>query len=165
MQKNVDAIISRLPSLRQEYYRVFLIVGKSGAGKTKLLHEIRTSLDVPLLNVNLAITKQLITFSQMQRKTQVQRVFSDFIFQQSSETILLDNIEVIFDRELQIQPLDLLNRNARNKTLIASWPGYINDDKLFYAIPDHPEFKKYSTDNIAHIELSDTNSKFATGEA
>ena len=36
--------------------------------------------------------------------------------------ILLDNIEVIFDVALKQDPLRLLQRLSRNKTVVAAWP-------------------------------------------
>ena len=57
--------------------------------------------------------------------------------------ILLDNIEVIFDVALKQDPLRLLQRLSRNKTVVAAWTGTIIDNSLIYGVPTHPEYRRY----------------------
>jgi hypothetical protein len=53
------------------------------------------------------------------------------------------NIELLFDRSLQLDPLDLLKRHAHAKRVVAVWPGELQGDtrtgRLTYADMGHPE--------------------------
>ena len=60
-------------------------------------------------------------------------------------TILLDNIEILFDVALKQDPLRLLQGLSRNKTIVVSWNGSIENDFLTYAVPGHPEYRRYPT--------------------
>ena len=62
--------------------------------------------------------------------------------------ILLDNIEILFDVALKQDPLRLLQGLSRNKTIIASWNGSIDKDSLTYAVPGHPEYRRYSSRDL-----------------
>ena len=57
--------------------------------------------------------------------------------------VLLDNIEIMFDVAMRQDPLRLLQRLSRNKTVVATWNGNIVDNSLTYAAPTHPEFRRY----------------------
>ncbi len=57
--------------------------------------------------------------------------------------ILLDNIEILFDVAFKQDPLRLLQRLSRNRTVVASWNGTVDDGYLVYATPEHPEYRRY----------------------
>jgi hypothetical protein len=57
--------------------------------------------------------------------------------------VLLDNIEILFDVHLKQDPLRLLQRLSRNKTVVAAWNGTIVDGHMTYAVPDHHEYRRY----------------------
>ena len=54
--------------------------------------------------------------------------------------VLLDNLEILFDTGLEVEPLRLLQVSSRNRTIVASWNGAFQDGTLTYAEPGHPEF-------------------------
>jgi len=60
-----------------------------------------------------------------------------------SEAILLKNIEMLFDVHFKQDPLCLLQRLPRNKTVVAAWDVPTVDDHMTYAISDHPEHRRY----------------------
>ena len=55
-----------------------------------------------------------------------------------------DNIELLFDAAFQHDPLRLLQGVSRNRTIVATWNGTLQNGYLSYAVPDHPEFRRYS---------------------
>jgi len=59
------------------------------------------------------------------------------------DSVLLDNIEILFDVSLKQDPLRLLQGLSRNKTIIATWNGSITKDHMTYAAPDHLEYRRY----------------------
>ncbi len=78
-------------------------------------------------------------------------IMSDIVNKNTSEVILIDNIEIVFNPELKRDPLQLFRHISRNKTIIVSWPGRYENQKLSYAEPYHPEyFEEKVTDLTIH---------------
>jgi len=59
------------------------------------------------------------------------------------DVVLLDNLEILFDTGLEVEPLRLLQVSSRNRTVVASWNGSYRDRTLTYAEPGHPEFVQF----------------------
>ena len=58
-----------LPDVVHQYYRLVLIVGPIGSGKTPLLKELCRRQDIPYLNVNLALSERLLSLTSKERRT------------------------------------------------------------------------------------------------
>jgi hypothetical protein len=68
--------------------------------------------------------------------------------------LLMDNIEILFDRTLQLSPLDLLKRHAHARRVIAVWPGELREDRLSYAATGHPEHQDYGIDGLVPFNIN-----------
>jgi hypothetical protein len=104
--------------------------------------------------VNLQLSQKLIEFPRSKRLRQIDRIFGEILNDCESDLILLDDIEVLFDPTLKVDPYRLLKNNSRNKTLVASWNGTINERNLSYAEPDHPEYKSYRDVDVRVVSIS-----------
>lgn len=131
------------------FCRLALIVGPLGSGKTPLLRSLASRLQVPVTNVNLELSTRLLPYTANARPLQVRSIFDELI-ETRREPVLLDNIEVLFDTMLKIDPLRLLENLSRSRTIIATWPGQLVDNRLVYAEPWHPEYRTYNQFD-AHI--------------
>ena len=138
-----DQIMRKVGPAASLYNRLVLVVAPAGAGKTTALQDVRNRTGAPLVNVNLALSRRMLELTERQRVLQLPRLLQEIISNSGDETILLDNIEVIFDISLQQDPLRLLQGLSRNKTVVAAWNGTIVDDYLTYAAPGHPEYRRY----------------------
>jgi len=138
-----DEVLSRLKTLDELYHRLLLLVAPSGGGKTGILRGVAERIDAPLLNLNLELSEKLLDLTQRERAlklpTMVEEVLRDRL-----GTALLDNIEILFDVSFKQDPLRLLQKLSRYRTIVASWNGTVDGDHLVYAQPGHPEFRRYS---------------------
>ena len=125
------------------YHRLVLLAGPQGVGKTAALQSISKEQTYPLINVNLQLCKAMLELTRSQRTRQVERLFKIVVAADSAEVVLLDNLEVLFDPGLEVEPLRLLLNASRNQTLVAAWNGTFKDGTLVYAEPGHPEFAQY----------------------
>ncbi len=139
-----DRITQTLAETPGLYYRLILVVGAPRSGKTKALHELASSRGWPALNVNLALCERLLELTRKQRALRVPRILAEIVDGLEGE-VLLDNIEVLFDPQLAQDPLRLLQGLARNRTVVAAWPGGYDGEVLTYAEPGHPEWRRYRT--------------------
>lgn len=136
LQRAIDQAVS-------QYHRLVLLVGSSGTGKTAVLQAVAKERNCNLLNVNLELSKALLELPRTQRPRKVDRLFQGMIENHGGDLVLLDNLEVLFDPALALEPLQLLKKSSRNRTIVASWNGEYRDDALSYAEPGHPEHQRF----------------------
>ena len=55
--------------------------------------------------------------------------------------IALDQIEILFDPELQIDPFRFIRTLSHSQLILLSWPGTCDPSRLIYARPGHPEYR------------------------
>ena len=139
----VERILKMVGEARELYYRLILIVGSAGSGKTSVLQEVAASTSAPLVNVNLELSHWMLDLPERQRALQLPRLLSEVVDEAAGELVLLDNIEILFDTHLKQDPLRLLQKLSRNKTIVAAWNGAIMDGHITYAVSDHPEYRRY----------------------
>jgi Cdc6-like AAA superfamily ATPase len=123
-----------------QYFRLVLLAGAPGSGKTALLKAVAQENGYPYLNVNLELSKRMLELTRTQRSRQVERLLKEVIASAQGDVVLLDNLEILFDPALEVEPLRLLQVSSRNRTVVASWNGSFKDGTLTYAEPGHPEF-------------------------
>jgi hypothetical protein len=85
----------------------------------------------------------MLDLTERQRAVQTPRLLGEMIDAVQGNTILLDNIEILFDVALKQDPLRLLQGLSRNHTIIVSWNGSTENGFLTYAVPGHPEYRRY----------------------
>lgn len=138
-----DQIVAKIEKADELYNRLLLVVGPTGAGKTMALLDVRDRIGAPLFNVNLELSRRMLELTERQRALQLPRLLRKIVSAGDDDTILLDNTEVIFDVGLKQDPLKLLQGISRNKTVVAAWNGVIARESLTYAVPGHPEYRRY----------------------
>lgn len=138
-----DQVTAALEGAQNRYYRLVLLIGPSNSGKTQVLIQVADQIGCDVLNVNLALSHRMLDVPRGRRAKVADRIFREIITSQKDGVVLLDNLEVLFDARLQLDPLRLLQLASRNHMVVASWNGTLNDGLLSYAEPDHPEYKSY----------------------
>ena len=136
----IDAAVQQAGN---QYHRLVLVVGPPGSGKTVALRALAEKSGAELVNLNLELSKRLLDLTRTQRGRQVERLFRDLVAEAPGDVVLLDNLEILFDTALEIEPLRLLQVSSRNRTIVASWNGSFRDGTLTYAEPGHPEFIQF----------------------
>jgi len=138
-----DVVIERIGQASELYHRLVVLVASAGAGKTAALQEVRNRTGASLLNVNLELSRRMLDLTDRQRALQLPRLLSELVNTANGDVVLLDNIEVLFDVSLRQDPMRLLQGLSRNKTVVATWGGSIDGERMVYATPDHPEYRRY----------------------
>lgn len=129
--------------------KLILLIGPVNSGKTALLRALAQSVGVPPLNLGLELGRLLAALPQKQRPLQAGAVLRNLADKfANGDLLLLDNIELLFDRSLKLDPLDLLKRHAHARRAVAVWPGELHDDRLTYAEMNHPEHQDYGLENV-----------------
>ncbi len=135
------------------YHRLVLVVGPARSGKTALLQTTAAVNGWPLINLNQRVSELLLELTQRQRALRVPRIVGDVIVATGSDVVLVDNLELLFSPDLAQDPLRLLQGLARNRTVVASWPGIMVGNQLTYADPSHPEYRRYPEPDTLWLSL------------
>lgn len=138
-----NQIMQQLEQAAGLYYRLVLVVAPRGAGKTVALQEVATRTGALVINVNLALSQRLLDLTERQRSLRLPRLLEEIAGQSATELVMLDNLEILFDVALQLDPLRLLQGLARHRTVVAAWNGSIEGGYMTYAVPGHPEYRRY----------------------
>jgi len=148
-----NKITEEIEKSRNQYYRLVLIAGPSNSGKTVILHNISQKNGFKILNVNLELSGNLLDLSKKERMLNAEDILNKIISDNYSaeDTVLLDNTEILFDTELKMDPMKLLQNLSRNRCIVSTWNGIVNEDSLIYGNPDHAEYRKYNTKDLIII--------------
>ena len=134
--------------------KLVLLVGASRSGKTKLLRDLGTKLNIEPLNVGLELGRRLAATPINKRGFSAGELLREIAeMERTDDPLLLDNLELLFEKSLQINPLDLVKRLAHSKRVVAAWPGELRGDRLIYADMSHPEHRDYSRDGVVVLEI------------
>jgi adenylate kinase family enzyme len=152
-QTDFQNILKHIDLAKELYYRLILIVGPQGAGKTKVLSFISNHLGLPIININLELTREMLDLTERQRILKIEHILRDIIARANSKIVLFDNIEILFDPVLKQDPLLILKKISRNLTLIIAFNGRLESDKLIYATSSHLEYKRYTIEDIIIVDL------------
>jgi hypothetical protein len=141
-------IMRLLPQAMHMYHRLILVVAPLRAGKTAALRDVAQQTGYNYVNVNLELSRCMLELTQRQRQLQVSRLLRDIIRTAHDQTVLLDNIEILFDVSLKLDPLRCLQDVSRDRTVVAAWNGAVIAGYLTYATPDHPEYRRYTLEDL-----------------
>src|SRR5689334_7116274 len=90
------------------YYRLVLLVGRTRTGKTSIMRKLALQDGLPLVNVNLALSERLLELTAKERRLDASRCVGTIVDDQPGSVVLMDNIEILFARELEQDALRLL---------------------------------------------------------
>ena len=135
--------------------KLVLLIGPPRSGKSNLLEKLAVHRQARILSVSAALGRKLLTVPSPQRHLQaadlLKELSDEFVSQGLS---LLDNIELLFDRTLQLSPLDLLKRHAHGRRVVATWPGELQEGRLSFAANGHPEHRDYGVNGLVTFKVN-----------
>ena len=151
-----DQIIRKTQEVTELYHRLVIIVAPSGSGKTAALQEVSKRTGYPRINVNLELSRCLLDLTERQRALQVPCLLDVIAGAASTDVVLLDNVEILFDVNLKLDPLQCLRGLSRNRTVVVAWNGMLTSDgahnsRLTYAEPGHPEYRRYPVGDLVVV--------------
>lgn len=151
MVVHLDRLVDEVAALHS---KLILLIGRPCSGKTALLAELANRRGVKVMNVGAVLGKRLAALPLQQRALHANVVMREFAGEYATGDLLLfDNIELLFDQALKLDPLDLLKRHANARRVVAVWPGELRDGRLRYAEMGHPEYRDYGLDGRVPFEI------------
>lgn len=148
-----DKVKRSLHAAENLYHRLVLLVGKSGSGKSRVLRDVANETESPVTNINLEVSAKLLELPVRQRARRVESIL-DEIAERGKPPVVLDNLEILFDKDLGQDPMRLLLKISRNRAVLASWSGTLDSGKILYAEPGHPEHSSHDIADAGVVSMS-----------
>jgi hypothetical protein len=134
--------------------KLIVVVSASGVGKSPLLADLGRRHGAQVLQVGSELGKRLAPLPAKQRALAVPKLLRELADEHAAkDLLLLDDIELLFDRTLRLDPLDLLKQLARARRVVAVWPGHLRDGRLIYAEMGHPEHQDYGLEGLVPFAI------------
>jgi len=133
--------------------KLILLVGNGS--KTRLLRTLAQRLNVAPFNLGVKLGHRLAATPVSERGFSANELLREITDSARGDApLMLDNLEVLFEPSLKINPLDLIKRLAHSRRVVAVWPGEMRDDRLVYASMGYPEYRDYSRDGVVVFETA-----------
>ncbi len=164
---SADSIANAARNAAGQYFRLVLVIAPENSEKPNLLKQLHDLLGATSIKIGAEISQRLLEMTERQRTLRLPRLLDDVLVPYPLEqVVILDNIEILFDLSLALNPLSMLQKLSRNRTIIAFWDGAMsraiclanrtgttpNDGWLTYAIPGHPEYRRYPAQDILIVQ-------------
>jgi AAA+ ATPase superfamily predicted ATPase len=129
--------------------KLIIVTGLPNSGKTAFLRGVASDLNSHVIYAGFELARSLVRIPRSERPLNVTSILREVAFSTSANDILfLDNLEILFDVSLHIDPLGQLKVLARQRPVVAVWPGELAHDRLIYAELGHPEYRSYPIDGL-----------------
>ena len=141
-----DNVASEIETLVRQvkgrYEQLVLVVGPAGSGITEALRQVERSTGYPYVSLGLDLSQRLLEIPARRRPFQASRAVESIVEDRHSEVVFLDNLELLFDRSLHLNPLSSLRKLSRSRVIVAAWPGSTDGTWITYAAPGHREYRR-----------------------
>ena len=145
----LEEILEKLSVINKGYYRLLLVVGQTGIGKTELLGRLHKLYECHFLNLNLELASEILKGGLKKQDLDVIRTIKRLIEPTTKDCIIIDNTEILFQKLLNCNPINVFKHLSREKTLIVSLNGILDRGYLIHGNPKHSEFLRY---NLRELE-------------
>ena len=140
-----------LNALKKKKYRLLLIIGRPGSGKSKYLQNYSKQVGIPILDLDFILGKEL---PDGRDADYVYDFLNGFLDTYKPEQVLIDKKAILYNKDSKIDLLDFLKDLSLKKTVIATWNGYTENGKLVHVCDKlQKDFEYDLSDDYAYIEL------------
>lgn len=139
-------------NLSGKKYKLLLLIGRPGSGKSKCLANYSKEKGIPILDFDQILGKQI---PQGKDSNYVYDFIRGFLKTYKPEEILIDKKAILYQKDSDIDLLDFLKELSEQKTVIATWNGYTENGKLIHVCNKLEKDFEYDLDTIdcAYMEL------------
>ena len=146
----------------QEYHKLVLLVGDFSSGKTGLMRRVCDDVGGVYLNVNLELTRRLLTIDARTYATRASRILQDLCDEQEPDRpLFLDNVELLFSPEVGcLNPVDLFKKVSRERLVVLSLPCRLISQaqphiRAEYSEPGRRDHMSLDLSGVAVIDLAE----------
>jgi hypothetical protein len=148
-------LLDTIRATQGAYYKLTILVGGARSGKTHLLKQIATQIDLPIINLSLLLCQRLLSQNRRQRALNAEGVATEVIDENYKSGLCLDDTELLFDSTLQLNPLVFLREISRNRLIVATWNGVVAGGQLRFGQTGHPDYFSQTVNGYPVISVAE----------
>jgi len=147
--------ISRLlEETNHMYYKLLIVLGIPFSGKSKLLKEINQFPGTEYLNLGLLLSEKLLNHSTNHQKQIIDKLIQEIINPLKDIILVFDNIELLFDPNLNLNVLAIFKQISRHQPCVVAWTGRIFNNKLRFGELGYWGYQSYDLGEIKVVNLN-----------
>ena len=132
---NINSFKNEMQEMEHWWHKLLFLCNRNGQFNTT----ITITEQFKKVNVNLILSQGLINIAKNKYPLYVEDILLETI-SNKNKVYLLQHIDILFDPELQVHPIRLLENISKTYKLVVEWPGRYEDGQLYYAEYGHPEY-------------------------
>lgn len=132
------------------FYRLLIVVSNEEVEGGRYIGE---RLGIRRIGVGEKLGEDLLEVPARRRPLKVADLLEDLLVDTKNDGILLDHVEILFDKSLRVDPLSLLRSLSRRRLVVVIWRGEIEAGNLVYGFPGHPEYRSYPARDVALVRF------------
>ncbi len=157
MGTQVDELLSCVDAAKGKEQRLIVVTGNPGSGKSQILREAAAKKKWDYVDCRTLVSEELIELLPAMRASKAPGLMSEILEQYDSGVILLDRVQTLFTPVLQLNPLALLRSLSEKYLLVVAWPGYYQDEKLFFNRLGETEPLKFNAEGVVIWTVKEEN--------
>lgn len=144
-------ILHAIDQVAYRIYKLLVVVLPVGSNQAAAIEELARLTGFCRVNVNLELSRKLLEIASSDRGKQAPNLLKASVEEGNPKGVILERFELLFEKSLELNPLNRLKELARYRTIIAVWQGKFQDGHLVYAEFGHSEYRSYRPDEINDI--------------
>lgn len=154
MGDSVERVMALAGQIKAIPQAMVVIAGSRGSGKTRVANLLAEKGLGTYVNLSLALSRYRMTVEPGHDVGWP----SDFMVSLLSSIgrdamLILDNIEAVFQPQLQLNPLGWLLKMAREIPIIVVWPGSVLDGEFVFSTPNRPDYFRQREQSVIVVNL------------
>jgi AAA15 family ATPase/GTPase len=137
---------SVIDDAKKSVNQLILIVGPIGSGKSAMLKDA-FSYNFTSINLGLELSRKLMNLSKERRVLDAEEIALSIIDNKNPARLALDNMEILFEHPIQLNPLTFLKKVSQQRLTIATWNGSSESHKLCYGKNGCPTYQEFVYSN------------------
>jgi len=130
-----------------------LLVHPSMSALHDAADELRAAHVWPAVSVNRILAQALATVEPHRWGASALRALEHALAALDNGPVILQDISLLFEPALALDPLFALRRLARQRHLVVAWPGTSTGERLCYAVPEHAHYRTWEMPDASLIAL------------
>lgn len=136
----MDRLEKKIEEVKDSDNKLILVIGQPGSGKSKLIHNYSQATGIPIINFN------RIFGEEANDNIDLAATMKAFLKNYNQDVLLLDNKRIIYSKDSKIDLLPFLKELAKDKVVVATWNGKIEDGQLIHIRSKAPDDLIYSVE-------------------
>jgi len=151
MQTLLPQILQAIDQVAHRIYKLLVVVLPLGPNQSAAFEDLSRLTGFCRINVNLEFSQRLLEIARPDRGKQAPKLLKALVEEGDPNGVILERLELLFEKSLELNPLGRLKELARYRTVVAAWEGKFQNGQLLYAELGHPEYRCYRPDEISDI--------------